>query len=493
MLVVRALLLVVFILSGIVCIKTVVLRRVVAQDVLGTSLQRMQLADRRGIVGLESMLGGVLLAVVMQISQTFQIISPIGIIAFVYFIFRVGIRRLRTGVYLVGECQHAVLHLEQTLVVDTSIDGIPGRLAAVESRIAINGSGVYVLRKGGDVVRRAVALVSATPKSERHSDQAQCIYFVAGLHAARLEGTVALVTAVIVQIGRILRNSFRRHMLAAAAVVAGLVIIIVVVAGADSQLAALYRTECSTACTAVADVGTERSRIAFESATHGDNVQNTAHTFSIILGAGIGNHLDMLNAVGRHTLQYLGRVIAHHVVGLSVDVHLEAAAPVHLNIVLAVHRHQRYLAEHLQHRVRLGIRVILHIIFYLVDVRLYQRLLSYNFHLSQLIGSIHDVECAEVHQLLPCLHRKVLHDGSTSHGSDGHHEVARTGYFLLELAFHVRYQHFQRLCRGLFLHDFNGSIRFTFLGERVEQNSFNLERSVCRVLRCNQSRNHQHP
>lgn len=95
------------------------------------------------------------------------------------------------------------------------------------------------------------------------------------------------VTAVIVQIGRILRNSFRRHMLFAAAVVAGLVIIIVVVAGADSQLAALYRTECSTACTAVADVGTERSRIAFESATHGDNVQNTAHTFSIILVPGL--------------------------------------------------------------------------------------------------------------------------------------------------------------------------------------------------------------
>ena len=86
----------------------------------------MQLADRRGIVGLESMLGGVLLAVVMQISQTFQIISPIGIIAFVYFIFRVGIRRLRTGVYLVGECQHAVLHLEQTLVVATFPENIPG-------------------------------------------------------------------------------------------------------------------------------------------------------------------------------------------------------------------------------------------------------------------------------------------------------------------------------------------------------------------------------
>ena len=37
------------------------------------------------------------------------------------------------------------------------------------------------------------------------------------------------------------------------------------------------------ACTAVADVGTERSRIAFESAAHGDDVQNTAHTFGVII------------------------------------------------------------------------------------------------------------------------------------------------------------------------------------------------------------------
>ena len=276
---------------------------------------------------------------------------------------------------------------------------------------------------------------------------------------------MSLVAAVIVQIGRILRNSFRCHVLAAAAVVAGLVVVIVIVAGADGQLSALYGTECPAACTAVADIGTERSRIAFESAAHGDDVQNTAHTLGVILGAGIGYHFNMLDTVCRHTFQHFRRVVAHHVVGLSVDIYLKAATPVHLNIVLAIHRYQRYLAKHFQHGVRLGVRVILHIVLYLVDICLHQRLLCHYFHLPQLIGGIYDIQRAEVHQLLPCLHRKVLHDGSTSHGSDGHHEVARTGYFLLELAFHVRYQHFQRLCRGLFLHDFNGSIRFTLLGE----------------------------
>ena len=256
-------------------------------------------------------------------------------------------------------------------------------------------------------------------------------------------------------------------MLATAVIVAGLIVVVVIVAGADGQLAALDGTECPAACTAIADVGTERSRIAFDSAAHGDDVQNPSHTFGVILGAGIGYHFNMLDTVCRHTLQHFRRIVAHHVVGLSVDVYLEAAAPVHLNIVLAIHRYQRYLAKHFQHRVRLGVRVVLHIVLYLVDICLHQRLLSYNLHLSQLIGGIYDIQRTEVHQLLPCLHRKVLHDGSTSHGSDGHHEVARAGYFLLKLTFHVRYQHFQRFCRSLFLHDFNGSIRFTLLGERV--------------------------
>ena len=39
----------------------------------------MQLADRRGIVGLERMLRGILLTVVMLVLQTVQIVCPIGL------------------------------------------------------------------------------------------------------------------------------------------------------------------------------------------------------------------------------------------------------------------------------------------------------------------------------------------------------------------------------------------------------------------------------
>ena len=132
----------------------------------------MQLADRRGIVGLERMLRGILLTVGMLGLLTVLIVCPIGVIAIVYLIIRLGFRRLRTGVYLVGERQHAVLDLEQTLVVDTSVDGIPGRLAAVKGRIPVNGSSDHALRESGDVVRRAVTLIPTTPKSERHGNQA---------------------------------------------------------------------------------------------------------------------------------------------------------------------------------------------------------------------------------------------------------------------------------------------------------------------------------
>ena len=70
---------------------------------------------------------------------------------------------MRTGVYLVRKRQHTVLHLEQTLVVYTSVDRIPGRLAAVKGRITVNGSSVHALRESGDVVRRAVTLIPTTP------------------------------------------------------------------------------------------------------------------------------------------------------------------------------------------------------------------------------------------------------------------------------------------------------------------------------------------
>ena len=142
----------------------------------------MQLADRRGIVGLERMLRGILLTVVMLVLQTVQIVCPIGGIAIVYFIFRIGIRRLRTGVYLVGERQHAVLDLEQTLVVDTSVNGIPGTITVTIGDIVVQFVGST--GEGGQRIGRSVTLVLAAPKSEGHGYQPQCVDFIAGFHTA---------------------------------------------------------------------------------------------------------------------------------------------------------------------------------------------------------------------------------------------------------------------------------------------------------------------
>ena len=177
----------------------------------------------------------------------------------------------------------------------------------------------------------------------------------------------------------------------------------------------------------------------------------------------------MLDGVGGHTFQDFRRIITHHVVGLAVDIHLETAAAVHLDVVFAVHRYKGYFAQHLKNRVRLGIGVVLHVIFYLVDICLYQRLLGYNLHLSQLIGSICNIHGTEVHRLFSRFYGEVLHNTVPSHRRNCHNEVAFiTGYFLLEVSLHIRHQHFQRMFRRFFLNYFDCSVRLAFFSKRIE-------------------------
>ena len=155
----------------------------------------------------------------------------------------------------------------------------------------------------------------------------------------------------------------------AAGIVSWRVVVIVVVACTQGQFAAFYRTEQSAAGTHVADISAERGRIPFQSAAHGDDVQYAAHSFGVIFWTGVSDYFDVFDGIGRHAFQHFRGVVAHHIVGLSVHVNLEAAAAVHLYVVFAVHGHHRYLAKHLQHGVRLRIGVVLHVVLYLVDVR----------------------------------------------------------------------------------------------------------------------------
>ena len=173
--------------------------------------------------------------------------------------------------------------------------------------------------------------------------------------------------------------------------------------------------------------------------------------------------------------------------------YLKAAASVYLNIIFSIYRYQRDFTKHLYDRVCLGVRIIFNIIFNLVHIHFYQRFLCHNLNLPQFFGGICNIQRPEVHQLFTRLYREVLHNTVTTDRSDGHYKITRTGHLLLELAFHVRYQHLQGACGSLFLHDSNCGIRLTLLSKRVKQDSFDLERSSCRVLCYCQPGYQKHP
>ena len=114
-----------------------------------------------------------------------------------------------------------------------------------------------------------------------------------------------------------------------------------------------------------------------------DDIQDTAHALGIILRAWVGDHFYLLDAGGGHAFQHLLRIVRHHLVGLVVHIDLERAAAVHLDVVLAVHRHHRYLAEHIENGVRLRVGIVLNVVGDLVDVRLDERLLLHDLHALQ--------------------------------------------------------------------------------------------------------------
>ena len=373
----------------------------------------------------------------------------------------IGIRGLRTGVNLIGERKHTLFYMEQALIVDAAVNGIPRALTVVVGNIA-----VQLVGGAGECGRRIgfpVTFVLAAPKAEGHGYQTQCIDFIAGFHAAGLESTVSFARSAIIQVGRTAVR-FTDRTPVAAGIAARLVVIVVIVAGAESQFAALYRTEYAATGATVTYITAERGRIAFQTAAYGDNVQDTPNTLRIVLGAGIGNDFDMFDGVGGHTFQNIRRVIAHHIVGLAVDIYLETATAVHFDVIFTVYRYKGYFTQHLKNRVRFGIRVILYVILYLIDIGLYQRLLRHDFHLPQFVGSIRNVDSSEIHQFLSRFYGEVLYDAVPPHRRNRHDEVSFvTGHFLLKLSFHVRYQHLNGMCRRFFLYNPDSGIRLSFL------------------------------
>ena len=238
--------------------------------------------------------------------------------------------------------------MKHTLVVNTTINRIPGTFTSIVRYILIQivtGAGHH--RKS---ITQTITVISATPKSKRHSYQTQSINLITGFHAAGLEVTMSFAITTIIQIRRAV-GYIAYCTAGTTGIAARTIIVIVIVTGTHRQLTALNRTEQTTAGTHVTDVSAKRSRVTFQSATYGNDIQDTTHTLSIILRARISNHLDMLNGIGGHTFQHFRRIVTHHIVRFTVHIHLKAAAAVHLNIIFAVYGYQRHFAKHFQYRV----------------------------------------------------------------------------------------------------------------------------------------------
>ena len=129
----------------------------------------------------------------------------------------------------------------------------------------------------------------------------------------------------------------------------------------------------------------------------GGDVEYATHALGVVFHARVGDYLDVLHAAGGHHLEDGGGVLGKHLVGLPVHIHLEAAAAVHGNVILAVHTDHGHFAEHVQHGAGLGVGVVLYIIGHLVHFHLHQR--THGGHLAGLqhLGAVLGQDLAQVH------------------------------------------------------------------------------------------------
>ena len=92
----------------------------------------------------------------------------------------------------------------------------------------------------------------------------------------------------------------------------------------------------------------------------GHDVEYAANALGIVLCAGVGDDFHFLHHAGWKTLEDDARVVAHHLVGLTVDVDFEARFAVHLYVVLPVDGDEGHFAQHVDHRALLRIGVVGH-------------------------------------------------------------------------------------------------------------------------------------
>ena len=328
----------------------VVVRLVVAHNVFQTGLNGVYRVDRRREIHQESVLQRILLALVALLVHAVQEVEP-AVVGTHVRIIETAVRAVRIRVYPVREGQHTVFHMEKSLIVYAAVDGRPAVVRYIMRRVTVYR--VARKRRCGIGGVCGSALVSTAIHTERHAYQTQRINLVAGFQRTILEVGSALLRAGRLDIRRVFVYLAYALTLAPAVVTGSTVGVAVVIVYADSELSALHSAEQSASLSAVVHVGRRRSGVSHKAAALGYDIKYAAHSLGIVFRSGVGYHLNTLHAVCRKAFKHLLRVVAHHVVRASVDINLERTAAVHLYVVIPIYRHERHLAQHFEHRVRL--------------------------------------------------------------------------------------------------------------------------------------------
>ena len=308
-------------------------RGVVAQDILGTQVELMPGGDRRAEVGLPGVLDGVVLRVGIAVGQVEEAACLVGVEPTVTLV------PLWRGGDEVGEGEHPLPVVgEGMLVVDAPVDGEVLAVVVVAGRIA------QAAHVGA---RLPVDVHAEAHDAGRGGEKVQRVDLVAHVQVAHLDVEAVVHRAVGAELALALAGELRAAHLRLALHREGFHDI-----GIDrhTELVLLHTEEGAAAHAPVGCHAADRGVVAVEellaalARAVGDQVEHAADTLGVIARSRIGHHLDVLDAAGRHVLEDLGGVAAHHDVGLAVDIDLEAGAAVDGNVVVTVDGHHRDFA-----------------------------------------------------------------------------------------------------------------------------------------------------
>ena len=175
------------------------------------------------------------------------------------------------------------------------------------------------------------------------------------------------------------------------------------------QFTYLRHTKKISSPSAIAPIKRRRYSITSRCRLRGsDDIQYARCAFRIIFCTRIGDNFHFLYYAGGKTLQNHRRIIAHHLVGLSVDVNLKVRFSIDSYLVLPIYCNERHLPKHFQHGIGLRIRIVTHTVNQTVYLTFHQRTSSYYFCRSQRLSCILSQNSTEFNHFVCIQHQFFL-------------------------------------------------------------------------------------